>query len=181
MPNPDHDRAVRTTPRWARIPALLLLLSLSGYFSVCYAVALEDEKPRWASRHPHLMWFGRWQMFTLLDRRTSLVRAEAWLDGKPYDVDLEGLFPYRWDSGPRYARSAFWKSGYLMRILGDSTCLRLEQTEGRQPDRLRFELVQFRKRLGRSGMPKDERDIKRTELAKWECGRKANRPQGRVL
>ncbi len=172
-PRAEVERDARTTPRWLRLPALGLLGLVATWFLLSYSFALGAPKPEWARPHPWVWWFASWEMFTLRDPGAHLVKGKALYDGKWVDIDLEALFPTKWESGPRYARSAFFKNPPSMRVVADSTCGRLE----RRPDRVRFEHVYWDKTLGQpSRVP--PKDAKRNLLLDHRCGSPVRRPQG---
>ena len=166
----------RTTPRWLRVPVLVALVGLCSYFSVCYSAALSSAPPSFVRSHPYLFWFGTWQMFTLRDLRHSRIEAQIQVDETWDDIDLESLFPYRWESGPRYARSSFRKNRTRMRTLAQATCGRLARRDGQAPERVRFTLHQWSKTLGTSTQPKE--DLKTRQLLDWDCGQTAVLPKG---
>lgn len=160
----------RTTPRGLRIPVLGLLVLLAGYNAWCWKNALGEGAPSMAR------WFATWQMFTLRDTNHSELFGEAYVDGAWVNVDLEALFPTRWESGPRYARSSFWQSNPKLRVLAGATC-------GRHPDkptRVRFRVERWRKTLGSVKQPKKKK-FESKELLDWSCDRPVPLPRGRVL
>ncbi len=159
----------RTTRPALRIPVLLLLLALGAYNAWCWQNALGSGEPSLAR------WFATWQMFTLRDPGHSEVQAEALIGTEWRPIDLEALFPTRWESGPRYARSSFWKSTPRMRVLAASTC-------GRHPDhpaRVRFSVEKWEKTLGSLEQPK--RKPRTQALLEWPCDRAVALPGGRAL
>ena len=166
----------RTTPRWLRVPVLVGLLGLGSYFSICYSAALSSAPPSFVRSHPYFFWFGTWQMFTLRDRRHSRIEARAQMGEQWQDIDLESIFPYRWESGPRYARSSFRKNRTRMQTLAQATCGRLAQREGQLPERVEFVLHQWSKTLGSSEQPKEDLNIR--ELLDWDCSRTVRLPKG---
>jgi hypothetical protein len=159
----------RTTPRMLRVPILLGLAVLAAYYVDCWRHALGNGEP------DALRFLATWQMFTLRDATHSEVFAEEEVDGAWGPVDLEALFPTRWESGPRYARSSFWKSPARMQVLAASTC-------GRSPDhptKVRFHVERWPKTLGSLKQPKKK--MKREELVEWTCGRPVALPRGTLL
>lgn len=166
----------RTTPPAARVPVLLGLGVFAAYLLLCWAFALGKARPAWAEAVPDVWWLGGWQMFTLTDRENELLRAEARVDGAWVPLELETLFPTRWESGLRFDRSSFWRNKGTMRVLAEATCGRHPQ----HPDRVRFHAVAWRKRLGRAPLPVPA-DAKRTDLLEWACGRPVPQPRGRRL
>jgi hypothetical protein len=159
----------RTTPRALRLPVLVLLVALAGYFFNCWQNALGEGEPSFAR------WFATWQMFTLRDPGHAILYGEAEVDGAWQPIDLEKLFPTRWESGPRYARSAFWQSPTKMRVFAAATCGRLPV----RPRRVRFHAERFKKTLGQLTQPK--RGLKKQDLIEWYCDRPVPLPQGTLL
>ena len=159
----------RTNPPALRIPILVLLVALAGYNGWCWSNALGEGEPSLAR------WFATWQMFTLRDPGHSVVFGEAQIGGEWVAVDLEALFPTRWESGPRYARSSFWKSVPRMRVLAASTCSRHPE----HPTRVRFRVEKWKKTLGSLKQPK--RKLTTEELLEWSCDRRISLPSGRPL
>ncbi len=156
----------RTTPRLLRVPVLALLVALAGYNAWCWKNALGEGEPS------VVRWLGTWQMFTLRDPGHSELFAEGQFGGEWRDIELESLFPTRWESGPRYARSSFWKSPPRLRVLAASTC-------GRHPDhptRVRFRVERWKKTLGSKKQPK--RKVETKELLDWSCDRPVPLPKG---
>ena len=167
----------RTTPRALRLPILGALGLLAAYFAACFAFALESGRvpPRWL--HPVALWMGNWQMFTLLDPGHSALVAEIGSEDQGFtSVDLDALFPYRWESGPRYARSSFRRSPVHLEILGEATCQRLAAQGEAVPPAVRFAELRWKKRLGRAAQPPT--GAKRKELFTWRCGGEPRRPAG---
>ena len=160
---------VRTTPPRLRIPALIGLMLLIVYFVGCYHYALGRDLPRWA-------WMGTWKMFTTMDTRHSVVEGEAKINGKWEPFDPEELFPYRWESGPRYARRSFRRSKGRMAVLAASTCVR-------HPDDIqavRFWELRWKRTVGSYEQPR--RNVEKTLLMDWTCGEHTiELPHGRKL
>ncbi len=176
MSNSEPARDARTTPRWARIPVLLLLGCLFGYEYAAYHYALDAEKPGWLQRNPYALWPATWQMFTYLDRRHNRVDAEVLADsGEWVAIDLEEYFPYRWESGPRYARSSFRKSPTRMRTLAQATCHRIEP----RPDKIRFKHTRWGKTLGSKTQPPRKEEV--STILTWDCEDHFRLPKGEVL
>ena len=115
----------QTTPERLQVPGLIGAGLLAAYFLLCFAMALEEEYPPLIAEHPYAVWLGNWQMFTLLDRRHVLLEGQAQFGAQWTDVDLEELFPTRWESGPRYGRRSFPEDIDRMYVLAQSTCRRL--------------------------------------------------------
>lgn len=159
----------RTTPPALRIPILALLLALGVYNVWCWDNALGRGEPSL------LRWFATWQMFTTRDPGHSEVFAEAMVGAEWRPVDLDALFPTRWESGARYARSSFWKSTPRMRVLAASTCGRHPES----PARVRFRVEKWDKTLGSLEQPK--RRLRTDELLEWSCDRDVKLPAGRPL
>ena len=173
---PEHN--ARTTPRWLRVPVLLLCALLAAYFSTAYTHALEKDAPDWLRRNPWSLWLGTWQMFTYIDRSSTVVEAEAKVDGKWVEIDLESLFPFRWESGPRYARSSFRKSSSRMGTLASATCSRLRKRQDIEADRVRFRSIRWKKTKAQDPQPRDKAEVKK--ILDWDCERTARRPAGEV-
>jgi hypothetical protein len=102
-------------------------------------------------------------MFTTLDDTTELVEAEAFYDGAWHPFELQELFPFEWESGPRYARNGFYESPGRMKVLGASTCGRFP----RPVEKVRFDEVKWRRKLGTVARPPN---AKRKTLLEWTCG-----------
>lgn len=167
------ERDERTTPRWLRIPALLLVALVAAWLALSYTFALQAEQPAWARPYPWVWWFANWEMFTMLDDTSSLVGGEALIDGEWRPIDLEALFPTRWESGPRYTRPAFYEVPQWMQVFGEATCDRLPRT----PEKVRFYRVVWKRELGRSGrFP--PRGTRHRPLSEWTCGGATLVPKG---
>jgi hypothetical protein len=171
-------RDSRTTPPWLRVPVLMLCGLLAAYFGVAYTFALEKDVPAWLRSHPWSLWLGTWQMFTYVDPSFTVVYAEARVDGEWQDIDLEGLFPYQWESGPRYARTSFRKSPSRMRVLAQATCGRLVEKEGLRAEEVRFRSERNGKTKGKNPQPK--RKTKVEPLLTWDCDKRFPLPAGEV-
>jgi hypothetical protein len=163
------SKDARTTPRALRVPVLLLLLALSGYNVWCWRNALSQGEPSL------VRWFATWQMFTLLDKRHSELFADAQIGGEWQPIELEALFPTRWESGPRYARSSFWQSSARLRVLAAATCGR----HPGNPSRVRFRVDRWGKTLGTVEQPK--RKVETKELLDWPCDREVELPKGKPV
>lgn len=159
----------RTTRPALRIPILALLLALGSYNVWCWHNALGSGPAS------VLRFFATWQMFTLRDPSHAAVYGDAMIAGTWQPVDLEALFPTRWESGQRYSRSSFWKSTSRMRVLAASTCTRHPD----QPTRVRFRVERWAKTLGQVEQPKHK--IRTEEILDWTCGSAVTLPKGRLL
>ena len=170
----EENTDIRTTPRLLQLPGMLLLLTLTGYFFLCYTCALGKPKPSWAPRSPYALWPGTWQMFTMLDRRHNDLSAQArFPDSEEWEsVDLRSVFPTTWESGYRFSRNSFRKSPSRMRVLASSLCTRLSEA----PIEVRFEHTRWKKTLGSYTQPKG--NAKAKEVIRWTCDRKVKRPGG---
>ena len=177
QPIPD----AKTTPRWLQLPGLLLLLLLSVYYFTAYASVYSDSTPTIVQNNPYTFWFGTWKMFTKQERYHSSLEASVLVDDEWEPMDLEALFPYRWESGPRYARGVFRKHGTRMRTLANATCSRYENAHGRRPRQLNLYQVRWRKTLGSGEQPRGEENREeRRPLMMWSCERDFSLPQGTV-
>ncbi|MDP2311587.1 MAG: hypothetical protein Q8P41_01675 [Pseudomonadota bacterium] len=159
----------RTTPPALRIPILACLLALGAYNVWCWQNALGSGEPSLPR------WFATWQMFTLRDPGHAELFGDVLVAGEWKPVELESLFPTRWESGPRYARSSFWKSIPRMRVLAASTCTRHPE----HPTRVRFRVDRWDKTLGSLKQPK--RKLRTEDLLEWDCTRPAPLPAGKPL
>ena len=165
----------RTTPERLQIPGLIGMGLLAAYFLLCAAVALEKEYPPFIAEHPYSVWLGNWQMFTLLDRRHVMLEGQAKVDGQWEKIDLEALFPTRWESGPRYGRPSFPEDVDRMYVLAQATCRRLAAA-GAEPDELRFRQVRWEKVLGQASQP--VQDPEGRGLISWRCSEEFVLPAG---
>lgn len=146
----------RTTPPWLQPIAFAALVMLSIYHLAAYQSALSSDSPWW-------LYFGRWQMFTVIDTTTEVVEGEAFYDGAWHPFDPQELFPFEWESGPRYARSGFYGSEGRMRVMAKASCTRFP----RPIEQVRYTLATWRRRLGTMDRPKK---VKTKELISWRCG-----------
>ncbi len=169
---------MRTTPPIWRVPALLVCGVLAVYFGVAYAYALEDKPPKWVQEHPWALWLGTWQMFTLIDPRTTVILAEMKVDGEWKDLDLDTVLPFHWESGPRYARSSFRSSSSKMKAVGQATCHRLKDWHGISAEAVRFRTERYEKVLGASPQPKKKLRVE--PVLEWKCGDVFRLPPGEV-
>jgi len=157
---------------------LVLCAVLAAYFTTAYTYALEKDIPNWLKRSPWSLWLGTWQMFTHIDPTSTIIEAEAKVDGEWQDIELEALFPYRWESGPRYARSSFRRSGSRMSALAQATCSRLRVREDVTAGRVRFRSIRWKKKKGRDPQPRAKAQVKL--LLDWDCDRSVRLPSGEV-
>ncbi len=163
-----QERDAKTTPVRLRPLALAALIGLSIYHLGCFHYALTDKGPP-------SFWWGTWQMFTTFDDTTELVQGERYFEGAWHPFDPQTLFPYEWESGPRYARGGFYDSGGRMKVLAESTCRRSE----RPIEKVRYELVTWHRTLGVMARPEKTRT---KPLLEWTCGSAPVRlPNGRRL
>ena len=160
------------------MPSLLLCAFLAAYFGVAYTYALEKDIPGWLRSHPWSLWLGTWQMFTHIDPSFTIVHADARVDGEWRDIDLESLFPFQWESGPRYARTSFRRSRTRMRTLAQATCHRLNEQEGVETEAVRFTAERNAKTRGVRPQPKRKTRIE--DLLEWDCSRSFPLPAGKV-
>ncbi|MEL6348414.1 MAG: hypothetical protein AAFV53_35235 [Myxococcota bacterium] len=176
MQTPEDQR---TTPGWLRLPGLLLLLALGTYSVTAFYGAFNKSPPQVVRKNPYLFWFGTWKMFTLRDPTHSMIEAEVRRGGPWEDLALDELFPYRWESGERYARSSFRKSRGRMSTLAQSACSRYEAAYGERPDEIRFYEVRWRKTRGQLRQPRGKKkQERRKRLFGWECTKTRALPEG---
>ena len=169
FPISDSPRDKRTTPQWARFPILVGMSGLVVYFLLCFHFALRSGVPGWS-------YFGGWKMFTTRDRYHAVLTADALVAGEWSPVDLEALFPYHWDSGPRYARGPFRRNPHRIRVLAASTCNRMEEN----PEAIRLRQTKWKKTLGQYEQPREE-GLEEKTLLTWRCDRPIELPNGRIL
>lgn len=167
----------RTTPPALRLPGLLLLAGLAGYQALAFRYSLTESErwPGWLRESPYALWPATWSMFTERDTWQSDLRAFARIGEAWAEVDLQRLFPARWESGPRYVRRPFWRARSNNAILAAAVCGRLEP----RPEEVRLHRIKWKKRLGR----RSERPAgpEGEELIRWDCQKEPARPQGRRL
>lgn len=147
-----------TTPAWLRIPALLLLIAVSVYFLAGYHYALEKNRPAYT-------WMGVWSMFTTNDTWHMVIEGEALRDGEWHTVDLEALFPYRWESGPRYVRRSVYGSRSRLRAFAVATCGRMQQPA----EAVRYRRLKWKRTLGSFEQPKKR--LRTEDLGTFRCER----------
>ncbi|MCP4808747.1 MAG: hypothetical protein GY913_16140 [Proteobacteria bacterium] len=165
----------RTTPRAWRVPVLIGLALFVGYLLLCVSHTLGRKEPTGLlAEQPGILWFGTWEMFTLRDGGNKAVTARAHIDGSFQDVDLEALFPTRWESGPRYQRTA-WRVPYLGQMLAYSTCQRLPEARA-----VEISKVTWWKEIGRADLEPPP-DAKTEVLLVWPCHETPELPLGRRL
>ena len=164
----ERPRDERTTRGWAQPVGLAFLVVLSIYHLTCFHFALTDKGTP-------AMWWGTWQMFTTIDKTTQVVEGEAFYEGEWHAFDPQSLFPFEWESGPRYARAGFYDSAPRVKILAESTCRRFE----RPIEQVRYRVVTWTRRLGTLDRPPN---AKSRTLVSWTCGEaKLKLPRGRTL
>jgi hypothetical protein len=156
----------RTTPRALQVPVVLLLGALAVYFAASFGYALGPGMPAWAK-------WGNWQMFSVAGHSNSALDAELELDGEWVPVDLETLFPSRFESGPRY-RQLRNRPGIGMQVLADSACDR----DPRQPTAIRMYDVHWPIVPGED--PYLRKKARRKKILEWRCSKHAPRPGGVV-
>ena len=172
---PPTPTSERTTPSWARVPVLVGLALLVAYLLVCVGHTLGRRAPTGIlADQPGILWFGTWEMFTIRDIGNTEVRARAHIDGSFQDVDLEALFPTRWESGPRYQRTA-WKVEYLGQMLAYSTCQRLPEARA-----VELTKVTWVKEIGRYDAEPPP-DAKHEVVLVWPCHETPELPPGTRL
>lgn len=181
-PDTQNPLDSKTTPKWLQLPGLLLLLALGGYFALANVSVYASNPPQVVLQNPYTFWFGTWKMFTVRERYHASLEVRAEVDGQWRTVDLESMFPYRWESGPRYARSVFRRSGSRMRTLAQATCQRYENLHDVRPSTLVFTEVKWRKTLGQRQQPRgeDNREQHRPVL-QWSCSQAYPLPKGARL
>ena len=168
-PMSTSTRDEKTTPQWARFPILTGFFGMAIYFLLCFHFALRSGVPDWS-------YFGGWKMFTTRDRYHAVLEADALIEGSWTELDLEALFPYRWDSGPRYARGPFRRNPHRLRVLAASTCNRAEE----KPQAIRLRQIKWKKTLGQYEQPREE-GLEEKTLLTWRCGQPVSLPNGRTL
>ena len=157
----------RTTPASLQVFGVLCVGHLAAYFVITFLYGFAGNYSLWVEG-------GRWSMFTHPATTANLIEGEALVDGHWQSFDPEELFPYRWGSGPRYARGAFFLSETRMTTLAASTC-------GRHPDnpqRVRYIRAVWDLQLGTI---EPLGDTRRKELVDWDCTEVFELPGGRTL
>jgi len=162
-------------------PAAVALCLFALYFAVCYRSSLSllgvAERPFFHDEAHAALWMGRWRMFTRPATRNTAVEGQArYAGGEDWaPLDLEALFPARWESGPRYVRGSFRDNRGRMRVFAAATCGRLDPT----PEEVRFEKVWWRVVVGKD--PTARRNARRAELLRWSCEAPVKLPKGRRI
>jgi hypothetical protein len=179
MTTPPAAADVRTTPGWLRVPALMGMVALAGYFMLCVNYSLmtldkRDQVHPWIVEHIDWFWLGNWKMFTGLDRWHVEVKGQALYGREWREIDLLTLFPSVTESGPRYQRGPFRRRAYRVRLLASSTCHRLDEP----PDRVKIEELKWKATLGQVEQPRGH--YKYAELADWNCAWPHPGPAGEV-
>lgn len=169
--------ARRTTPTWLQVPGLVLLLLVAGYELVAmrYALAPAETWPGWLRESPYSLWPATWKMFTERDRTHRDMYARVLRQGQWEEIDLLPLFPSRWESGPRYIRTPFWREARNRNTLSQAVCQRLPE----RPDVVELWLIDWRKTLGQREQPL--RDEERKLLSRWRCDDSQPLPSGRRI
>jgi hypothetical protein len=140
---------------------------VAAYFLACFHVAMAGSPPVWST-------FGNWQMFTVGSRTAGEVDADELIGGEWQPVDLLGLFPSQWDSGPRFGM-AFRKNGQRMRVLGVAICGR----DPGHPEKVRLYDVSWAVKVGeRRQRPEN---APRKLVVEVTCGDHVPLPAGRIL
>lgn len=156
----------KTTSPLLRIPVLGVMIGFAVYFALCPTHTL-GAGSAW-------IWEpARWEMFTLLDRHNHSLSAEARIGGEWKPIDLDALFPSRWESGLRCARC--WKRPISSRTWAAATCGRHPE----KPERVRFWRDTWSKTLGRKAQPKRDRAV--VSILDWDCAKTVTLPAGRRL
>jgi hypothetical protein len=137
------------------------VFAAGAYFLLCFQQVWTDRLTWWGA-------FGNWKMFTSESHTHIALEAEAQYETDFVPLDLERLFPSRWDSGPRYARSSFIGSRSRMRLLAAAACGR----DPGHPERIRLYEVRWRATLGRLEQPR--RKEKKKQILDWRCGADAH-------
>jgi hypothetical protein len=126
MSEPVRD--ARTTPPWLQVPGLLLVVAMAAYFLSAFHFAMGESMERWLA-------YGTWQMFTVTIRSGHTIHGEMERDGVVEPIDLPALYPYRWETGPRYGKMTHEPE--RLKIFAKSVCYRLQQS-GVEPDKVRL-------------------------------------------
>lgn len=176
---PPEIADARTTPRWLRGPAVLLLLGQLVVFGLGFVYAhgvVAHSAPRWIMKAEPIAFFGNWKMFTTVDRKQRAMDGYARFDGEWQPIDLEALFPSRWESGPRYARKTIRRSGRHLATMAAAACGRLPD----RPEAVKLVDVRWRSKLG---VQEQTRTGKVTEkrLIEWDCERAPPTVSGRPI
>ncbi len=142
------------------------------YFLATFHFALKQSLPEWSI-------YGNFQMFTFRSLSHVKVRAEI-VKMLEYEkqiepVNLEDLFPSKWESGPRYQRASFLSSPTKMRIFAKSICHRSKVHTG--------EVRIYRDTWPvTAGVHPNEAKSKITEMIMvFQCQQKIRLPNGREL
>jgi hypothetical protein len=152
----SEPRIVLEHPKWARIPALFLMIALSLYFVAAYHFALKPDMPA-------VLVPGAWSMFTKPDKQHRVIEAEGRIDGAWHPIDLPSLFPYRWESGYRYERPGIHGSPKNLKVFAQATCNRA----GPQFESVRFTKVRWPQTPGSFDQPRF--DVKTKKLGQYRC------------
>ena len=163
----DEDR--KTTPKRWQGRLLFLWYALFVYFLACGHFAMNtDVRPGWT-------YLGGFHMFTTKRRTNYQVTGDAFIQGRWEPIDLEAMYPTRWESGHRYQRGPFRRSKTRMATLAASTCKRHDKN----PQAVRFFQSSWRRQLGTTDQ--SVRDPKVKNLVTWRCGTPFTLPNGEQL
>lgn len=164
----DEIQDRQTTPKSSQIPLLVGWYILLIFFMGCFHFSMSAERPSWS-------YFGAFHMFTTKSTTNYQLTGEAFVNGRWESIDLETLYPTRWESGHRYQRGPFRRSSTRMRTLAASTCTR----HSGNPEGVRFIQTSWKRRLGTTEHPVIDPKVK--VLLSWRCGTPWKLPGGRSL
>jgi hypothetical protein len=145
-----------TTAPAFRPVVLALLASLVLYHVVCFAIPYGDDVPTWALP-------ARWQMFTERSSSSGALHARVLTPSGWQEVNLEGMFPTRWESGLRVAGKRFRAKGRRTYTLAHSICQRHPEA----PSAVELSSSVSAKQAGVRSIP-DETAVK-TRFLVWNC------------
>lgn len=160
----DHS----TTPKHLRVPYILAFYVLAVFLVGCFHFSMAEKRPRWS-------YWGAFHMFTTKSTNNYELGGEAFVNGRWELIDLEQMYPTRWESGHRYQRGPFRRSQLRMRTLAASTCHR----HPGNPKGVRFIQKRWKRRLGTTDQSIRDPQVK--VLLSWDCSTPWTLPMGRTL
>ena len=159
---------VRELPRWTRPFVFLLLTVVAAYQVEGTMISVAPGKlPGW-TRLPYA-YMAAWDMFSGVGSRHHALVVEAEYGGVREPLDVEALFPTRWESGLRFERPSLYHTPKFRRVAAAICGRAAAAAPARPPEAVVLTDVAWPRRPGRhpgKPGPKAERE----ELLHYTCG-----------
>lgn len=158
---------VRVPPAWTRPFMLVLVVLVAAYQVEGTLLAVSPGSIPRAVHLPHA-YLASWDMFSGVGGKHRILEVQGVYGGVPERLDVERLFPTRWESGLRFERSALYHSPKMRRVAAAICGRAAKASPARAPEAVILSEVSWPRKAGRkAGRPGAKAE--REEILTYRC------------